>query len=374
MPLFNLPLIRPAAAAVTALEAPTREVAPPVDAEAPVLSPPTPPSALALSAAEAVAEVIPQEIVVRTPHVDLAAPLFGRPEGWDTARAANTERAFAADWEHFERWCYARHPRGPAAFDATPERAVASYLFALATTPWVDRKGETQPGLKLSTIQRRLTGVVNLYRSRGVPFNRTHPAIAENMAIIRSKLSGGAQGLTRKARPIRPDDLAAFVSVLEWWERPALLLGFWGALRQDEIRNLLFEDITRSEKGLTLRIRTSKAARRKARVEYVGLPVAKTFESTLCPVATFDAYKERSGRSSGFVFVGPDRVGRCGGCWIRAANRPRRAPLGGSGRSRRGVLVALDAARSRDAHLEEGARRRDEADASLYGASGAAVH
>src|SRR5436309_9322912 len=59
------------------------------------------------------------------------------------AKAANTLRAYRADWNHFALWC---EEHGQAALPAIPE-TVAYYLTALARSH------------KPATLQRRLTAI-----------------------------------------------------------------------------------------------------------------------------------------------------------------------------------------------------------------------
>jgi hypothetical protein len=55
----------------------------------------------------------------------------------------NTERAFCADWNHFEAWCVAE---GLIAYPADPS-TVAVYVASLSATH------------KVSSLQRRLTAI-----------------------------------------------------------------------------------------------------------------------------------------------------------------------------------------------------------------------
>ncbi|MHA3916392.1 tyrosine-type recombinase/integrase [Halovulum sp. GXIMD14793] len=98
----------------------------------------------------------------------------------DYARAStaeNTNKAYAADWAHFSRWCRMK------GIDPLPASAqvVGLYLTDLAAP------GDGSPGLSVSTIERRLSGLVWTYAQRGMVLDRKDAHIATILAGIRRK-------------------------------------------------------------------------------------------------------------------------------------------------------------------------------------------
>src|SRR3954454_11784675 len=76
------------------------------------------------------------------------------------AKAANTLRAYRADWNHFTRWCEAL---GQTSLPAIPE-TVAFYLTALA--------GSHKP----ATLVRRLPAIPKAHQAAGASVPRFHSA------------------------------------------------------------------------------------------------------------------------------------------------------------------------------------------------------
>ncbi|MEL7345376.1 MAG: hypothetical protein AAFN59_11055, partial [Pseudomonadota bacterium] len=151
----------------------------------------------------------------------------------DTARdyakastAENTNKAYAADWKHFARWC---RLKGTEPLPPSPEM-IGLYLTDLAapTGP--------SPALSVTTIDRRLSGLAWNYAQRGFSLDRKDRHIASVLAGIKRK----------HARPpvqkeaILPEDILAMVATLGFdlralRDRAILLLGYAGGLRRSEI-------------------------------------------------------------------------------------------------------------------------------------------
>lgn len=147
----------------------------------------------------------------------------------DYARAAaaeNTLKAYAKDWAAFARWC---RMRGADALPPSPQ-LIGLYIADLASPT-----GEA-PALSVSSIERRLSGLVWACAQRGARLDRKDRHIATVLAGIRR----------RHARPpsqkeaILPEDLRDMLATLPHdlrglRDRAILLIGFAGGLRRSEI-------------------------------------------------------------------------------------------------------------------------------------------
>ena len=154
----------------------------------------------------------------------------------DTARgyaeastAENTNKAYAADWKHFARWC---RLKGTDLLPPSPEM-IGLYVADLAAP------AGKAPALSVSTIERRLSGLAWNYTQRGFTLDRKDRHIATVLAGIKRK----------HARPpvqkeaILAEDILAMVATLPYdlrglRDRAILLLGFAGGLRRSEIVSL----------------------------------------------------------------------------------------------------------------------------------------
>ena len=144
------------------------------------------------------------------------------------AKAHNTRRAYASDWDDFARWC---RPYGFVPLPARPE-TVALYLTALADA------------LKPSTLGRRLATISQVHQAAGHDTPTTAAPVRLVWAGIRRAKGTGQQG---KAPAVTPE-LRRMVDTLDdrligVRDRALLLIGFAGAFRRSELVGLDVRDV-----------------------------------------------------------------------------------------------------------------------------------
>lgn len=204
---------------------------------------------------------------------------------FDDARAENTRRAYASDFEDFATYCNVE-AGGVAALPASA-RTVTLYI--------TDLEGR---GLKPSTIQRRLAAISQVHHRAGFE----SPAKGD---LVRETFKGLKRNVSTRRKQARPLTLGALRDVFrameteiavaeanEDWspskrrarraaavrDRALLLAGFAGALRRAEISALLVSDVSEVAEGLKLLVRRSKTDQEGAG-ELVGLPYGSQLDT-----------------------------------------------------------------------------------------------
>jgi len=209
----------------------------------------------------------------------------------DEATAANTRRAYRADWRDFSAWCDRNHR---AALPALPE-TVAVYLAAQA--------GHR----KTSTIGRRLSAIAQAHKTAGLDSPTGEAAVRQVLAGIRRR--HGTRQVGKEAAVTA--DVRAMVGTLEGSlpgrrYRALLLLGFAGAFRRSELVALDAGDVARTRDGLVVMVRRGKTDQEGAGRE-VGIPYGST--PATCPVRAVGDWLELSGIAEGALFRPIDRHG-----------------------------------------------------------------
>lgn len=209
----------------------------------------------------------------------------------EKSKAANTRRAYRADWQDFARWCgkFRREP-----LPASPD-TVAYYL--------ADRSQD----LKVSTLQRRLATIAEAHRAAGHELPTRHAQVKLVWAGIRRE-KGTAQS---HVKPVLTKHIRLMVShlpdsLLGVRDRALILLGFAGAMRRSELVGLDVTDMAIGDEGLVVVVRKSKTDQTGGGRK-IGIPHGQNAET--CPVRAVQVWLELSGVSEGPVFRSVNKHG-----------------------------------------------------------------
>ncbi len=227
----------------------------------------------------------------------------------DTARAYaraaasdNTLKAYAKDWAHFARWC---RMKGIEPLPPSPDM-IGLYLADLASG------SGTSLALSVSTIERRLSGLVWNYAQRGFSLDRKNRHIATVLAGIKRK----------HARPpvqkeaILAEDILAMVATLPYdlrglRDRTILLLGYAGGLRRSEIVSLdVHKDDTPDSGGWIEVLDKGALLTLNAKTGWREVEVGRGSKDQTCPVHALEQWLHFAKIDFGPVFVGTSRDGK----------------------------------------------------------------
>lgn len=227
----------------------------------------------------------------------------------DTARdyakastAENTNKAYAADWKHFARWC---RLKGTDPLPPSPEM-IGLYLTDLAapTSP--------SPALSVSTIDRRLSGLAWNFAQRGFSLDRKDRHIATVLAGIKRK----------HARPpvqkeaILPEDILAMVATLPFdlrglRDRAILLIGYAGGLRRSEIVSLdVGKDDTPDSGGWIEILDDGAVLTLNAKTGWREVEIGRGSSEASCPVHALEQWLHFAKIDFGPIFVRTSRDGK----------------------------------------------------------------
>jgi integrase len=207
------------------------------------------------------------------------------------AKAAATQRAYAADWRHYTAWCR-RKELEPLPPDP---QVVGLYLAASASEP-------TAAGKKPSavrTIERRLSAIAwncaqvmsGIRRRHGRPPDQKEAVFAEDLMRMVATLDHGLRGLR---------------------DRAILLIGFAGGLRRSEITGLDCGPEQTGEgagwiefldQGLLIRVRGKTGWRE--------VEIGRGSSDLTCPVVALQTWSP-TGRCSGGLRAAARRLGPTG--------------------------------------------------------------
>ena len=167
-----------------------------------------------------------------------------------------TEQHYAGDWSNFEQWC---HGRGFASLPATPH-TIAAYGECLMSGGRMPR-----------TVLRALSAIASAHRDGGCPLPRddynavgrlrkrlralrdgSTPTLAVLAAGLRSVVASLDNELVELASGIKAIDEVRRLTNLR--DRALILVGFAGALKNGELRSMLFENVVPIDEGVLIRV------------------------------------------------------------------------------------------------------------------------
>jgi len=216
--------------------------------------------------------------------------------------AENTNKAYAADWKHFARWC---RLKGTEPLPPSPEM-IGLYLTDLAAP----RNGV--PALSVSTIDRKLSGLAWNYAQRGFTLDRKNRHIASVLAGIKRK---HARPPVQKAA-ILPEDILAMVATLPYdlrglRDRAILLIGYAGGLRRSEIVSLDHgKDDTPDSGGWVEILDDGAILTLNAKTGWREVEIGRGSSEQTCPVHALEQWMHFAKIDSGPVFVRTSRDGK----------------------------------------------------------------
>ena len=261
------------------------------------------------------------------------------------ATAKNTKRAYRADWADFCAWC---DTRSVPALPATPE-TVALYIASRAEVGPEGDDGRPTPGLRVSTLERRLSAINQAHRQTGheAPASRRDEPLHSVWAGVTRTKGVVAQ----KVSPALPDDLRHMIGALprgedgEWTlaakrDRALLLVGFAGALRRSELVAVEAGHVQFTAEGMRLRLPRSKADQ-EGRGAALGVHYGRT--PATCPVRALRSWLAAGREATGAPLSGPlfRKVDRWGRLWETGLTSGAVAKLVKRAASRAGLDAAL---------------------------------
>ena len=205
--------------------------------------------------------------------------------------AANTERAYRADLEHYRGWC---QQQGVTALPATPA-VLGQYVSALA------------PHRKWATIARRLSAIRKWHELRDVPIpiddrwlkatlkgiQREHGTHAKQApAFGANQLKGILRGIVTESNGV-----PRFAPLRD---KVVLLLGFTGAFRRSELVALNVEQLHFSDDGVVITYYGSKTNQMGQREEKA---LFYSPDGLICPVRTLTKWVALLERTKGPLLV-----------------------------------------------------------------------
>lgn len=218
------------------------------------------------------------------------------------ATAENTNKAYAADWKHFTRWC---RMKGTEPLPPSTEM-IGLYITNLAAGD------DKAPALSPSTIERRLSGLAWNYQQRGMSLDRKDRHIATVLAGIKN--SHFRPPVQKEA--ILAEDILAMVATLPFdlrgmRDRAILLMGYAGGFRRSEIVSLdVGKDDTIDSKGWIEIEKEGMVVTLSAKTGWREVEIGRGSSKQTCPVHALEQWLDFAKIDFGPLFVRTSRDGK----------------------------------------------------------------
>ena len=212
------------------------------------------------------------------------------------SRAANTLRAYQADFKDFSAFCA---KNGLSSMPTEP-KILSLYLTHLSAN------------LKFSTLKRRIASISVFHKLKGHYLDTKHPIIMENLHGIKR-----VKGTNQKAKtPILINDLKLIINVIDQCssncelhelegnsklirDKAIILVGFSGGFRRSELVNIDYDDIEFVSEGVKIFIKRSKTDQSgEGMIKAIPYFDNKTF----CPVLALKQWIDNCKIKSGKIF------------------------------------------------------------------------
>tara|TARA_B100001996_G_C18645065_1_gene587046 strand:+ start:195 stop:1112 length:918 start_codon:yes stop_codon:yes gene_type:complete len=204
------------------------------------------------------------------------------------SKAANTLRAYQADFKDFSAFCV----KNGLSFMPTDHKILSLYLTHLSTNS------------KFSTLKRRIASISVMHKMKGYYLDTKHPLIMENLHGIKR-----AKGSIQKSKkPLLINDLRMIINAIDEAkqsenkkirDRTLILIGFSGGFRRSELVNIEYDDVEFVNEGVKIFIKRSKT-------DQSGEGMIKAipyFDNKLfCPVTSLKKWINNSEIKSGKIF------------------------------------------------------------------------
>jgi integrase len=229
------------------------------------------------------------------------------------AKAAATQRAYAADWRHYTAWCQ-RQDLDPLPPDP---QVIGLYLAACASEKSIP-SASTKPA-SVRTIERRLSAITWHCAQRGEPLDRADRHIMEVMKGIRRQ--HGKPPNQKEA--VLAEDLLRMIETLGrdlrgLRDRAILLIGFAGGLRRSEITGLdCGPDQTADGAGWIEVLDQGAIIRVRGKTGWREVEIGHGSREHSCPIIALETWLKLGRIAHGPLFrrlakggttVGPDRL------------------------------------------------------------------
>ena len=209
-----------------------------------------------------------------------------------TSKAANTLRAYKADFRDFTMFC---NKNGLKSMPTEP-KIITIYLTHLSKSS------------KFSTLKRRLASISVIHKFNGHYLDIKHPIITENLLGIK-RVKGTYQ---RAKKPILINDLKLILNAIakdnnqinRIKNKALLLIGFSGGFRRSELVEIDKEDVEFVAEGVKIFVKRSKTDQSGEGMTK-GIPYFSN--SNYCPVVSLKNWITKGSINTGKIFDMSDK-------------------------------------------------------------------